>query len=231
MELVRANVAYAYDEVIQNLEKSDSDSASWVRENAGMHGGKTVNASEIVDRGFGVCRHLAALATILAKEAGAEVSFETSVGSEGFVNVRRRDDGQRLFKSYEEGRSFGTAHAWVEFKMSDGSWVPMDPSTKLVGDNEDEMQIFNDANYRGSIASLDVSNLPPGVKFKSEDQHFLPGEAQHSAIMNITCGRTISLSSGSSIPRSYSGPLTFQITSLPTTDGINVKIKTVEFVQ
>lgn len=238
MEIIRAKIDYAYDEAVKELRKTDHELADWVVKYTGMHSsGEEVKASEVVDSGYGVCSHLAALAVILCKEAGLEASLETSIirkKEDGFRNVTRKDNGKPLFKSFKPGERFGVGHAWAEFRLSDGSWVPMDLATKLVGDNESELQTFSEANYKSNPGySLSFDNLPAGISLigkGNRDLEFEPAESSHSGIVSVNCQRRLVSLKGDMTPQSYSGPLNFQIISQPTTEGMNVRVKSVKVV-
>ena len=235
MEIVRSKVNYAYDEVVEELRKADPELADWVVKYTGLNSsGEKVKASEIVNSGHGICCHLAALAVILAKEAGLEASFETSFAmskEEGFKNVARKDNGEKLFKSFELDEIFTIPHAWAEIRMSDGKWVPIDPSTKIVGDNDTELQTFKGANYKSTPYSMRIKNLPGGVSLMgNRDLQFSSGETVHSGMVTINCMPLLDLIRETKIPESYSGPLSFQIISQPTTDGMNVRVKSVKVI-
>ncbi|MCX6811695.1 MAG: transglutaminase-like domain-containing protein [Candidatus Berkelbacteria bacterium] len=233
MEIIRAKVNYAYDEVVKELRQTNPELADWVVKHAGIYSGGEIKASEIAESGYGVCRHLGALAVILAKEAGLEASFETSIirkKEDGFRNVVRRDNVRPLFRNFKPGEGFSEAHAWAEFKLPDGRWMPMDPATKLVGDNDQELETFREANYKSNpINSLCFENLPANVSpMDNQDLEFKPEESSHSGALAVNCQQR--LTKGVRAPQSYSGPLNFQIISQPTTEGMNVRVKSVKVI-
>lgn len=98
-------------------------------------------------------------------------------------NIERSDTKQKLFRSAEVGKPV-SAHSWVEIKTSDGRWIPVDPSTKLVGDSEEGLSMFREANYMAyGNPSLDVEVEPSDQLFtKGTPILFAPAESTASGI-------------------------------------------------
>ncbi|MEK9156273.1 MAG: transglutaminase-like domain-containing protein [Patescibacteria group bacterium] len=158
LKLLRENVHYAYNDVIDAIAQTNPDLAAWVAKNTGVdsHVFK-LPLSQIIDKGYGVCRHLSVAYLWLAQKAGLEGTLLTS-DYRGITNVERRDNGKQLFKSVAVGEPL-IPHAWTEVRLSNGEWVPVDPSVMLVGDTEEGMQTFQEAGYN--------ANLSMGDRFRS----------------------------------------------------------------
>ncbi len=146
LELLRDKMHYAYNDVVEELSKTNPDLGKWVVENTGPNTSSVHNIplSEIIEKGYGVCRHLSPAYLWLAQKAGLKGVLLSSI--DGIKNIERSDTKQKLFKFSEIGKPVG-AHSWVEIKTSDGQWIPVDPSTKLVGDSEEGLAMFREANY------------------------------------------------------------------------------------
>lgn len=147
LELLRSKMSYAYNDVIEKLSETDPDLAKWVAENTGLkaRGFNNVPLSKLIDSGYGVCRHLAVAYLWLAQKAGLKgVLLESDFGT--IKNIERSDTQQKLFRSADVGKPV-SAHSWVEIKTSDGKWIPVDPTTKLVGDSDGGLVMFREANY------------------------------------------------------------------------------------
>lgn len=72
LEILRSKMHYAYNDVIEKLSETDPDLAKWVAENTGLNASSVSNVtlSELMERGYGVCRHLATAYLWLAQKAG-----------------------------------------------------------------------------------------------------------------------------------------------------------------
>lgn len=123
LELFRRSVHYAYDDIVEKLQEANPELAKWVAENTGLSckTGIKVKLSDIIDKRYGVCRHLATGYLWLAQKAGLEGTLMVSELG-GITNIKRSDTGEQLFRSAPVG--VGLAHhAWAEIRLSDGSWV------------------------------------------------------------------------------------------------------------
>ena len=62
LEILRSNMHYAYSDVVENLFKSEPELEKWVAENTGLNASHVsdVPLSQLVEKGYGVCRHLSA---------------------------------------------------------------------------------------------------------------------------------------------------------------------------
>lgn len=244
MEILRANVHFAYEDALNELANTNPDLAKWVAENTGVasSSARPLTLSQITEAGYGVCRHLSVGMLALAKEAGLRGAFLTnSSGMRGdpmpIKNIVRKDTNEPLFKMSPVGDMWG-GHAWVELEVAQGEWVPVDPSTQLVGDTQEGMEIFKEANYRPTVGrSLDIEGLPNGVWVKNRDLEFFPGEAQHTGILPVNATpreKTIYIGKQKSKvteepgpwpkPRQYEGPLQFSLSSHESSSGMNVAV-------
>jgi hypothetical protein len=199
MELLRSRVQYAHQGAIKKIEESDQQLATEVRDFNGFPPLLQLSTlRRAVQLGYGICGPLSVGMLVLGKEAGLEGAFLGNSPRAGkasgddpnpIKNVIRLDNNQPLFKGDKNyGHSIPVAHSWVEFKLSDGTWMPVDPSAELVGDTEKGLQTFKAANYRASVGStLKISALPDGAQFAgTRDLEFLPGEDLHTGMLAIT---------------------------------------------
>lgn len=195
LKLFRSNVHYAYNAVVSELTKTNPELAEWVSKNTGLDssGGNQVKLSDIIDKGYGVCRHLSVGYLWLASKAGLEGTLMVS-GSSGITNIQRTDNGEYLFKSADIGQEVG-AHAWSELKLSNGRWIPVDPSVQLVGDTEEGLEMFRKARYEGvGNEGIDTEASPRNKLFVTTSTKkgvvFMPGEATAKAEYILELGST-----------------------------------------
>ena len=160
LDLLRSKMHYAYNDDVERLRENEPELAVWIEKNTGLKAlnVKNVPLSELIEKGYGICGHLSVAFLWLAQKAGLNgVLLKSDHGV--IKNIKRKDNGQKLFNSFEFGNSV-SAHHWVEIKKSDGKWIPVDPSTKLVGDSEQGLAIFREANYRAIIDGLHFEAEP-----------------------------------------------------------------------
>jgi len=223
LEILSSNVQYAYNDTLAELAETDPDLAQRVTNNIeDTYVRPTpLTLSEIVDSGYGVCHDLAVAMLVLGKEAGMEGSLQvypgirTDEAKYALKNVIRKDNGKPLFKGNNPGEIVHPGHVWVEFRTSDGEWIPVDPSPQLVGDTKEGMETFYDANYlSGTNHSLSIEGFPGHVDVMNrKDNWFLPGEARHTSLQEINSRNWKGQST------SYKGPLNFAISSHTATEG------------
>lgn len=247
MEILKDNVEYAFDHVIEELTKTDPLLAEWVANNTGlMSAGSTpLKLSEIVNNRYAICRHLSTALLALAHEAGLEGSYQTY--SPGIFartpyeyrlnNVIREDNGEPLFKLAPVGEEIG-AHAWVELKVN-GKWVPYDPSTMLSGDTDEGLATFKKANYRAIVGrSLEIEGLPKEVRALGMIDLAVPvASDRHSGTLKVNAvakekpfrivlpGQTPPPEDQREIwpkHQTYSGELNLRVLSTPNMSGVNV---------
>ncbi len=253
LDLLRLNMAFAYDDAVEQLSKVNSDLSEWIAKNTGIKsdGAEQLSLSEIVDSGYGVCRHLSVIYLTLAKEAGLNGAYLTISRTDNekydLRNIIRPDTGKPLFRMIAVGQSVN-GHAWIELRLSDNSWIPVDPSTNLVGDTDEGLAIFREANYRAlPIFSFDIEGLPTDVRHQGiVDLSFLPGESIHTGVIEINSqARTKPLRFSFDLknkikleddeewsePTQYDGPLNFQIKSRRSFSSMNVKVINVQAIK
>lgn len=188
LEIFRQRVHYAYNDAIEKLSETDPELAKWVAENTGLNTASVsdVPLSQVIEKGYGVCRHLATAYLWLAQKAGLKgVILNSKRGV--LKNIERSNTKEKLFKSAEIGQPV-SAHSWVEIKTSDGKWIPVDPSTKLVGDTEAGLAMFRDANY-SAIGGLGLDlEAEPRDKLDSlltTPIVFSPAESRASGVASL----------------------------------------------
>ena len=176
LEILRSHVDYPYENIVVEISKKDPELAQWITENVGLRSNKTdIPLSEIFEKKYGICRHLAPAYLWLAQKAGLQGVILTC-DHKTIKNIQRTDNGERLFKSAEVDQLVD-GHAWVEIKLSDGVWVPVDPSTKLVGDTEESFEMFKRASYRGfANVGIDVDSEVKELHPRGVIDPFEPGE-------------------------------------------------------
>lgn len=183
LDILKSEVRYAFNDVLEKVAETDPDLAKWVAENTGLNVSSVHNVplSEIVEKGYGVCRHLAPAYLWLAQKAGLKgVILSSDTDLSVIKNIKRSDTKEKLFKSVEVGQDVA-AHSWVEIKTSDGRWIPVDPSTGLVGASEEGLAMFKEANYMayGNLG-FDVE-AKPGDKLRTKGTPVLFGPAEATA--------------------------------------------------
>jgi hypothetical protein len=190
MELLRTNVHYAYNDAIDAVAKTNPDLANWIAINTGLNSSASeIPLSEIFEKEYGICRHLSVAYLWLAQKAGLQgVLCRTREGT--IKNIVRTDNGERLFKSFGVGETT-SGHMWTEIQLSDGTWIPVDPSTKLVADTPEGLEMFKQANYITLDTESLYSECSPGkLSPVSTELRFTPGqpssEVKYSLFLNST---------------------------------------------
>ncbi len=246
LELLRSRVQYPYTWAMEELGQTDSQKAAWVERNVIAEGvmGPNLKLSEIVHCGYGICKHFATSYLYLAHEAGLTVALSTNGpdavigGGPGPVtNVYRRDNGEQLFKSCEVGKPIWAGHAWTEVGIGD-RWMPVDPTTRLVGDNDKELATFLDANYRAvSTYGIDFQFKHPHLLFhRPRPLDFPVGNSIHTGTFTLNCEaeqRPGTLDPAKKAkyageiwprPTSHSGPLKFKLEAFQSWSGLSVSL-------
>ncbi len=242
LELLRSNVGFAYEDVMAEIAVDRPETASWVAENTGPKVYKNVTLSQVVDYGYGVCRHLSVAMLDLAREAGMEGAYAsysppmapTPEQDPRYLikNVIRPDNGKPIFRTGAPGDYAWSAHAWVELKTSDGEWIPVDPTTQLVGDTLEGLETFREANYIAfPTASFRIDGLPPDTKdYDFGSLWFLAGEGKKTGTIKINSRLRPKISiigapeKTTFEPTLYSGPLEFIAYSKIPQNSLNVKV-------
>lgn len=201
MELFRSQMHYAYNDVVAKLAETNPNTAEWIVKNTGLnHSVSDVPLSELMENKYGICSHLAVGYLWLAQKAGLEGIIMTSNHNE-LRNITRSDNGEALFKSVDVGQP-ASAHAWVEIKLSNGRWIPVDPTTKLVGDTEEELRMFKEANYYSYIDALNFDSGQKELSPRRSRSGFKPGEptAQVGFCLELRSTKPILRIAGPQIP-------------------------------
>lgn len=181
--ILSSHFSYASHAAVDALGETDPGRAEWVRSHVSLDG-RSVNIplSQVIEHGYGICQHFAIMYLWLAQKADLRGIF-IHVLAGWLRNIMRSDTGQPLFKTeFEEGEA--PAHAFVEIQLSDGRWIPIDPTVNLFGDTTEGLSMFRDANYRESGAFSRVQKAEPNDLLyvqETTELEFLPGEARATA--------------------------------------------------
>lgn len=235
LDLARANLVYPYQEKLEALKQNNSDLEKWVREYL-CEGGKYPEIlSKYVSKGYGVCRHFAALFAVLAQAAELEVIVAGCCEGQ-LVNVIRPDSGKPLFKSVPLG-PINAAHAWNEIRLKNGQWISVDPTANLNGLDNVQKDIFEQAHYVHNIHRyllIDVEGLGAGFRHWLPIE-FRPAQPKTKTVLEILNYKTVwpkrkvhKVTAAKSIPQEYRGNLEFTIKAAQTTPYLGIKILRVE---
>lgn len=146
VDLLKKNFQLATRDNINKLKSTDPETGDWVEQYASENTPfKKVPISEIIEHGYGICTHHSAIYLWLAQEAGLKGAIVRSRPNT-IKNIIRSDNQQPLFKSIGEGETV-PAHTWVKILLESGEWMPVDPTTGLVGDTLNNLSMFKQANY------------------------------------------------------------------------------------
>lgn len=176
IDLLRSNVEYPFKATVEKLQAENAELAEWVKDKLLPEGaGGTKLLSEVFTNGYGVCNELSVAYLWLAQHAGLKGILLSSVPYQ-ITNVNQADSEEPLFKATAPGEKV-PAHSWVEILTDERGWVPVDPSTKYVGNTDEKFATFQRAGYDAhlivdGLASVDnpealraivqAEPLPPG---------------------------------------------------------------------
>lgn len=183
LEILRKNIDYPFKDKVEELRKSDQDLADWLDKNTPIDNypvGGPNKLSDIFEKGYGICGNMSVAYLYLVEKVGLKgVIF---YGDE-IKNILRSDNNEKLFKSRNIEAPAPT-HSWCEIRLSNGDWIPVDPSTELIGD-ESGIKDFLKANYLGrpSILPCEIDSNPK-LNFPIKID-FLPGEKYGKAICRL----------------------------------------------
>lgn len=181
LETLRKYVKYPFKKDNDNLKSENPELAEWVEENVLTDAIKIMNLSDTFEKGYGICGNLSLAYLYLAEKVGLKGVI---LNSEVIQNINRADNNEQLFKLVDVGER-APSHFWCEIELSNGEWVPVDPSTNLIGD-KNGIEDFKKANYIGRPASLPCDiNIDKGLKCLINIK-FLPGDKEGEAICEIT---------------------------------------------
>ena len=182
LEILRKYISYPYKETVEEIKKTNPDSAKWIEENLSLSDFPTNpnKLSDIFENGYGICGNLSLAYLYLAEKVGLNGVI---LSGDEIKNIERSDNNGPLFKSRKVGEQ-APSHVWCEIKLKNGEWVPVDPSTKLIGD-ENGISDFKRANYVGRPVMLpcEIKTTPQlncPIKI-----NFLPGEKYGKANCSV----------------------------------------------
>lgn len=241
LELLRKHIHYAYADVMELVAQQNPELAAWVSTNTGLDAPmKKINLSDVFDKGYGICHHLSVTYLWLAQKAGLQGTLMSS-GHQSIRNIDRIDKPGKLFQLTEIGEFTG-AHSWNEIRLSDGRWVPIDPSTQLVGDTEEGLRMFKDANYE-TPAGFGLK-FEYGPQWKVQPQTdgdtpmFRPGEQTVTGKYQLLLSSTRPIlrlgNARGNIPPTnepFTGDATLTISATPNRGVLNLGIKNAVVVQ
>lgn len=224
LETLRTHVKYPFQKENDDLKLENPDLAKWVEENLLTTNWPTINLSDTFEKGYGICGNLSLAYLYLAEKVGLKGLI--FYGDE-LKNIKRSDNNEALFKLVGVGERART-HAWCEIQLSNGDWIPVDPSTKLIGD-EKGIEDFKKANYIGRPSILPCNvDINPVLKCPINID-FLPGDKYGQAVCEATnYAKLISRSPAKKKFTPFEGDFKIKITIIPEmeTDMI-IKIKDV----
>lgn len=238
LAIVGQNMKYAYPWVMEQLANDDPELAASVDEKTSLKSWPStlLTLSEVVDLGYGICRHLSVVMLVLAKSAGlqgAHMAYQPIPDdpTSNIINVVRKDTGKPLFLSIGAGEPFARGHTYLEILMGSGEWIPVDPTTGLIGDTEDGLATFKEANYQANVGSvITTKGLPDSVyAIPASNLQLRPGESQRTGNYKIGGYTETVLGQGQSAKkyRKYEGPLDFQMFTRNSYTGTVIEIKDV----
>jgi len=190
LDVLRKNIQYPYKKDVEDLKAKNPDLAEWVeKSNMLSSGWSPVNLSDTFEKGYGICGNLSLAYLYLADKVGLKGVI---LSSDEITNINRTDNNEPLFKLVDVGQR-APEHFWCEIELSNGEWMPVDPSTKLIG-NEKGIEDFKKANYVGRPKTLPAEiNINAGLNCPIKI-NFLPGEKYGNAVCSISKKKLISLS-------------------------------------
>lgn len=175
MKLIHEKLKYPYPETTENDSRDNPDLKKWLDERFGERpriGDLELN--EFLERGYGDCKIMATAYLLAAQSAELRGIYANS--GTALKNIKRPDNGQPIFRSVEVDRDLNSAHAWVEIQLSDGRWIPVDPTANMIGEGE-MLKVFQEAGYKIPVAYVDEVT-PKGLYLDRGEALFDPGESE-----------------------------------------------------
>lgn len=190
LDVLRKNIQYPFKKDIEDLKTTNPDLTEWVeKSNMFSSAWSPINLSDTFEKGYGICGNLSLAYLYLADKVGLKGII---LSSDEITNINRTDNNEPLFKLVDVGQR-APEHFWCEIELSSGEWVPVDPSTKLIGD-EKGIEDFKKANYVGRPKTLPAEiNINDGLNCPIQIK-FLPGEKYGNAVCSINKKKPISFS-------------------------------------
>ena len=213
MEIVRSHIKYPYPNIVSELENSNKELADWIDNKMGKKS-EIILLSEVLEKGYGICRHLSPIYLLLAQEAELRGVILSTEPNNPIKNILRTDTKEPLFKLVGVGGKI-PSHQWVEILLDSGKWVPVDPSTNLIGDTEEKIEMFNSANYMACATFNLKLNVKPDKDIIALFNyiHYKPGESVANGSAYVAPTRHLSLPEGTNWYSTYQGPARLTITT------------------
>ncbi|MEA3255645.1 MAG: hypothetical protein U9Q22_07400, partial [Candidatus Altiarchaeota archaeon] len=190
--------------VVDMVRETLKHPTDWGKEKLERNIQKPINLSEAVEGGICICNAFSALYSVLIQEAGLGVALQAGVAE----NIIRPDTNEKLFKVYDVGDR--VQHAWDETELGDGSFIPVDPTTGVVGIDEG-LDVFREARYREFARdNIKIEGLPEHVTSDKTELLFTPGERRISEPVYLYTQPYLDLD-GEDIPYRYGGGLEFTL--------------------
>lgn len=180
VDLVRSKLAYPYVEVMEEAQTRNPELTKWFEKRFGKNPSIwKLELNEFLKKGYGDCKIMSAAYLAAAQSAGLRGicgGNPSNIPGLALKNISRPDNGRPIFKSVEVNRDLESTHAWVEIQLSDGRWIPVDPTAKMIGIGE-MLNTFKEAGYNIPIYFAD-QGLPNEVELDRGASFFEPGEAE-----------------------------------------------------
>lgn len=227
-ELVRSKLKYPYPDVIEAAGTNNPELKEWLEKRFGGNPSTwKLELNEFLKNGYGDCKIMAAAYLVAAQAAKMKGIYANSNGS--LRNVNRPDTGKPVFRSVELERDTNAAHAWVEIRLSDGRWIPVDPTTNMIGLGE-MMEIFRQAGYNVPVSF--TSEVPPDLELERDSSPFAPGESEKELHLKLKIGSVITFGKGPSTKRlktdKFSGDVDVHLDSSTDSKSANLDFGEVE---
>jgi hypothetical protein len=205
--LVHGRLKYPYESAIAETTTADPQLAEWLQErfSAGARKFNRIPLNECLKKGYGDCK-IMTTAYLAAAQAAKLKGIYASSG-ETIKNISRPDTGQPIFKSVEVDNDMTSGHAWAEIQLSDGRWIPVDPTTDMIGIGG-TLETFKKAGYR-TVIPFTETGLPNELRLDRGDSFFDPGEAEKDLQMQLKIGTA----QGKPKIDRYTGNINFTISS------------------
>lgn len=221
-DLIRSKLKYPYPDVIEAAGVDNPELKEWLEKRFGPNPSLwKLELNDFLKNGFGDCKIMAAAYLIAAQSAKMKGVYANSGVS--LRNVTRPDTGKPVFRSVELDRDTTSAHAWVEIQLSDGRWIPVDPTTNMVGLGE-MMEVFKQAGYNVPVAFK--SEVPSDLELERDSSPFAPGESEKELHLKLKIGSIISFGKGTSGKRlktdKFSGNVDVSLASSQESKSINL---------
>lgn len=192
MELVRSKLKYPYPDVIEAAQAENPELKEWFEQRFGKNPSiGNLRLNDFLKTGYGDCKIMAAAYLVAAQAAKMKGIYANSGSS--LKNVVRPDTGKPVFKSVELDRDTNSAHAWVEIQLSDGRWIPVDPTTNMTGLGE-MIEVFRQAGYNVPVGFK--SQTPQELELERDGSYFTPGESEKDLHLKLKIGSVLTFGKG-----------------------------------